>query len=219
MHEKDALCTPTHRKHGIFILIFTLTLFELGPFVSIPRATIFTAFLLSMLAGSVWADEVLSPAVVPDASSPKLDQVIYKGVIGNVLDTLPMDPVQRVGLQRTNAVISNTYSGRTLSVLMGLSNPLLIIGGLVWGLWSASNIHPVAVDTQVAADPVNADVRVETEDRSVAFADSVLDGKTPAVDPAARISSVALSSFAGSGMPDDPRPAVIRIWVPQSSSE
>jgi len=40
------------------------------------------------------------------------------GMIGNVLDTLPMDPAKRVELKRTSAVISNTFSARTLSVVL-----------------------------------------------------------------------------------------------------
>lgn len=191
----------------------------MGPFVSIPRSTFSAAFLLLTLAGAAWADEGLNTPVVPDASSRTLEQVIYKGVIGNVLDTLPMDPMQRVDLQRTNAVVSNTASGRTLSVLLGLSNPILMIGGLVWGMWAASNIHPVAVDTKVAALPVNAGVRVETEERLVALADSSPAEKDPVAAPVARTSAVALNSFAGSGLPEAPRSAVIRIWLPQRASE
>lgn len=219
MPRKGALCTPAYRKFGVFILIFTATLSEWAPFMSIPRSTFSAALLLLTLAGAAWADEALNTPVVPGASSKTFEQVIYKGVIGNVLDTLPMDPMQRVDLQRTNAVVSNTASGRTLSVLMGLSNPILMIGGLVWGMWAASNIHPVAVDTKVAALPVNAGVRVEPEERLVALADSSPAEKAPAAVPVARTSPVALNSFAGSGLPEAPRPPVIRIWLPQRASE
>lgn len=125
----------------------------------------------------------MNTPVVPDASSQTVEQVIYKGLIGNILDTVPMDPVNRVDLQRTNALVSNTFSARSLSVLLGLSNPILMIGGLVWGLWAASNIDPVAVDTKVTANPVNAGTRVETEERFIAFADSSPAEKNPAAIP------------------------------------
>lgn len=222
MPGKNALCTPTYRSRDAFILIFTATLSESGLFVSFvspPRATFPAAFLLLALADSAWADEVLNPPVAPDASSQASEQVIYKGLIGNMLDTLPMDPVQRVDLQRTNAVVSSTFSGRSLSVLLGLSNPLLMIGGLVWGFWSASNIHPVAVATKVTANLINAGARIETEARSVAFADSSPAEKGPAADSVARASPVALNSFAGSDTPETRHLPVIRIWLPQRVSD
>lgn len=175
--------------------------------------------LLLALADSAWAGEVLNSPVVPDAPSQVSDQTIYKGLIGNMLDTLPMDPAKRVDLQRTTAVVSNTFSGRSLSVLMGLSNPLLMIGGLVWGLWAASNIHPVAVDTKVTAHPVDAGARVETEERFVAFAESSPAEKGPAADSVARASSVVLNSFAGSDTPEAPHLPVIRVWLPQRVSD
>lgn len=218
-YGKAALCVPAYRKRDAFILIFTATSSELGPFVSIPRATFSAAIVLLTLADSAWADEVLNTPVVPDASPQTSDQVIYKGLIGNMLDTLPMDAVQRVDLQRTSTVISNTFTGRSLAVLLGLSNPVLMIGGLVWGLWSASNINPVAVVTKVTANLVNAGARIETEERFVASADSSPAEKSPAADPVARTSSVALNSFAGSGAPEIPRLPVIRIWLPQRASD
>jgi len=222
MPGKNALCAATYRSRGASILIFTATLSESGlfvSFVSLPRATFPAAFLLLALADSAWADEVLNPPVAPDASSKASEQVIYKGLIGNMLDTLPMDPVQRVDLQRTNAVVSSTFSGRSLSVLLGLSNPVLMIGGLVWGLWSASNIHPAAVATKVTANLINAGARIETEARSVAFADSSPAEKGPVVDSVARASAVALNSFAGSNTPETRHLPVIRIWLPQRVSD
>lgn len=216
---KAALCVPAYRKCGVFLLIFTATSPELDPFVSIPRSAFSAAILLLTLAGSAWAGEVLNTPVVPDASPQTSDQVIYKGLIGNMLDTLPMDAGQRVDLQRTSAVVSNTFSGRSLAVLLGLSNPALMIGGLVWGLWSAANINPVAIATKVTASLVHAGARVETEERLVAAADSSSAEKNPAADPVARTSAVALNSFAGSGAPEVPRLPVIRIWLPQRASD
>ena len=71
---------------------------------------------------------------------PAVGDVVFKGVVGKALDAVPMDPNHRVALQRSNAVFSNTLTGRSLAVWAGLANPLLLIGGLAWGLFSASNI-------------------------------------------------------------------------------
>ncbi len=215
MPGKDALRTAAYRRRGVFALVFPATLSELGPLVPKPRSAFSAAFLLLSLADSAWADDVLKSPDVPDAPSQPAAQVIYKGLIGNVLDTVPMDPVKRVDLQRANAVVSNTFSGRSLAVLIGLSNPILMIGGLVWGLWSASNIHPVAVETKVAVNPVNAGIRIETEERGVTFAESSPAEKGPAAGRVARTSSLAMNSFAGSDSSDAPHSPVIRIWLPQ----
>ena len=71
---------------------------------------------------------------------PALGDVVYKRVIGKALDAVPMDPEERVALQRTSAVVSGTLTGRSISVWAGLSHPILWIVGLAWGLFSASNI-------------------------------------------------------------------------------
>ena len=84
---------------------------------------------------------------VPAEAKPAIaiDQVIYKGVVGNLLEGMPIDPDKRVQLQRTNAVVSNVVSARSLAILLGVANPVLMIGGLVWGVWSASQIKPAEV--------------------------------------------------------------------------
>jgi hypothetical protein len=73
--------------------------------------------------------------------------MIYKGVAGNFLDAVPLDPDARVSLQRANALISNPVSWRSAGMLLGIANPVFLIGGLIWGLWSASNIQPARADT------------------------------------------------------------------------
>ena len=84
------------------------------------------------------------PARAEDAPQPPpaVGDVVYKGIIGKALDAVPMDPDERVVLQRTSAVASGTLTGRSLTVWagLGLSNPILLIAGVVWGLFSASNI-------------------------------------------------------------------------------
>lgn len=93
----------------------------------------------------------VAPAAVGMTAS-RADQVLYKGVVGNLLETVPLDPDRRVELQRTNAVISNPLTGRSLAVLLGVASPVLMIAGLVWGIWAASQISKVAVEA--GNDPV-----------------------------------------------------------------
>ena len=82
------------------------------------------------------------PARAEDAPQPPPDvcDVVYKGLVGKALDAVPMDPEERVTLQRTSAVVSGTMTGRSLAAWFGASNPVLLVAGLVWGLFSASNI-------------------------------------------------------------------------------
>lgn len=178
------------------------------------RSTFTSGILLLTLAVAARAEDMPNYQAVQNAS-----QTIYKGLIGNVLDTLPMDPMKRVDLQRTTAVVSNTLSGRSLSVLAGLSNPLLMIGGLAWGLWAASNIDPAAADPNVAASPAHPDARLETEDRLIALADNSPAEKELTARSVAQANSVALNSIGDSATPKAARAPVIRIWLPQRSSD
>jgi hypothetical protein len=91
----------------------------------------------------------LSPVDQPPL--PAIDQVIYKGVVGNILEAVPLDPEQRVHLQRGNAVVNNTFTGRTLAVLLGIASPPLMIVGLIWGIWSAANIKTTQGEAATAA--------------------------------------------------------------------
>ena len=104
------------------------------------RYTVAILIFTASLAARGEAPEIKGAA---PAQSKSLDQLLYKGVVGNLLDAAPIDPNRRVDLQRTNAVVSSVFSGRSLAVLLGVANPVLMVGGLVWGIWSASNIKPV----------------------------------------------------------------------------
>lgn len=81
---------------------------------------------------------------------PAVGDVVYKGLVGKALDAVPMDPNERVVLQRASAVVSGTLTGRSLSVWagLGLSNPILLIAGVVWGLYSAFNIKAVEANAK-----------------------------------------------------------------------
>jgi len=104
----------------------------------------------SVLAACLWI--ALAPARAEEAAPLKLDDVVYKGIVGKALDVVPMDPEHRAALQRTNAVVSNTALGRTLTALAGLTNPVLMVGGFVWGVFAASNIKPASAPAIVALD-------------------------------------------------------------------
>lgn len=85
-----------------------------------------------------------------DASQPlgDISDVVYKGLVGKAMDALPIEPEKRVILQRANAIISGPLTGRTLSVWIGITNPLLLIAGAVWGIYAALNIN--AAQSKVA---------------------------------------------------------------------
>lgn len=95
------------------------------------------ASLIVLTAGAAHGEDNLPPPLKPQA----LSQTIYKGVVGTVLDEVPIDSERRVELQRGSAVISNTFSGRSLAVMLGVSNPVFMAVGLAWGLFAASKIN------------------------------------------------------------------------------
>lgn len=96
------------------------------------RSIVLAACLL--LAVAARAEDIPPPL-------PAVGDVLYKGLVGKALDAVPMDPDERVALQRTSAVASGTLTGRSLSIWAGLTNPFFLIVGLAWGLFSASNIN------------------------------------------------------------------------------
>jgi hypothetical protein len=114
------------------------------------RSTLAVGLVLMSIAGSPAQEIERTPA--PPASQP-FEQMIYKGVAGNFLDTVPIDPEARVNLQRANAVISSPLSWRSVGILLGVANPAFLVGGLVWGIWSAANIKAPVPDTSWLGSP------------------------------------------------------------------
>lgn len=180
-------------------------------------AILFPALLLLALANSASAEDDPRSLAIPGVSSQGLDQVVYKGLVGNVLDAIPMNPSERLDLQRTNAVVSNTLFGRSLAVLAGLSNPVLMLGGFVWGMWAASNIKPAEAGMKLAADAGQSGGGARQE-RIVAL----LDRSSAADDAAANtVPEPILVSLISAGDADAAalsRPRVIKVWLPQRSS-
>jgi hypothetical protein len=123
------------------------------------------------------------------SSTPPIDQVIYKGVVGNILEAMPLDPEQRVHLQRGNAVVNNTFTGRTLALLLGIASPPLMIVGLIWGIWSAANIKPAQVEPAAAATPVRQPEVQAEQTAAVAQSPDVSSTNAGAVSDSARVAA------------------------------
>ena len=124
---------------------------------------------MSALLPAILAACLLLPLAgrAEDESTPvrSVSDAVYKGVVGKALDAVPMDPEQRVVLQRANAVVGNTFTGRSLSVWVGFTNPILMIGGLVWGLYAAYHIKPDAAKSSVDTSIVEPKGRVELAEK------------------------------------------------------
>lgn len=181
-----------------------------------PRLSLFPLLLVSALATPAAAQDNAPAPAVTVALVQGLDQVVYKGLVGNVLDAIPMDPSDRLGLQRTNAVVSNTLFGRSLTLFAGLSNPVLLVGGLVWGIWAASNITPAEADLKRIADSLESGLGAATQESLAALVSpaSAADD-APASKAAAPILVSSLSAAAAAVVS---RPRVFRVWLPQRSS-
>jgi len=182
-----------------------------------PRRSLCLFPLLVFLACSnaASADSDSNSRAVENVSAKGFDQLVYKGLVGNALDGIPMDPSKRVSLQRTNAVVSNTLSGRSLAILAGLSNPILLIGGFVWGIWSASNIKP-------EEDVVKAHPGPDRGDVQLVATNGVLLDRAPAAPEtiAAIVPETARPTSLSSGAADEPLRAssyVVKVWLPQRS--
>ena len=112
-------------------------------------------------------NESTSEVAVEKASAPRPDQTIYKGVVGNLLEALPLDPKKLVEMQRANAVVSNPLSARSLALLLGVANPIVMLGGLVWGLFAASRIEGPSADLEkvkAKSDAARRNLPVEAGD-------------------------------------------------------
>jgi hypothetical protein len=69
-------------------------------------------------------------------------EILAKGVIGSLLDSVPLAAEDRAQLQRLNAVVGSPFTARTLALTLGIASPPLMIVGLIWGAWSATQIKP-----------------------------------------------------------------------------
>ncbi len=167
--------------------------------------TLFTFAVTAVHAETLPDGPTAAPTVadrIPVQRPQGVDQMLYKGVVGNMLEAVPMDAEQRTKLQRANAVVSGTLTGRSLSMLAKLAHPGFLVGGLVWGLWAAANID--------AAPPAAPAQDTATTASSVTQVADVTDTALPAITPSpiAQASASSVTEF---------RPRVVRIWLPPSA--
>jgi len=177
------------------------------------RPTLFALLLAFAAAASAQnhRDSLAGSGVFPQG----FDQTVYKGLVGNVLDAIPMDASKRLDLQRTNAVVGNTLLGRSLAVLAGLSNPVLLLGGFVWGVWAASNIKPAATVSEPKADPSQPERVAATQARHIALLDHALRADNAAANSLPEpilVSSVSAEDLDAAALS---RSHVLKIWLPQ----
>jgi hypothetical protein len=177
----------------------------------------FPLWLLLAVATAALAKDDPDSRAAARVSPQGFDQAVYKGLVGNVLDAIPMDPAKRVDLQRTNAVVSSTLSGRSLAVLAGLSNPVLLLGGFVWGVWAASNIKAEETDLKVSAYAGSSGGVVPTEQRQLALLERSAVTNDASANPPAELASAGEIAAADSGAASLSRSHVIKIWLPQRS--
>ena len=175
--------------------------------------------LLLVLALPAAAQDDAGSRAASGAFPAGFDQVIYKGVVGNMLEIVPMNASDRVTLQRANAVVSNTLIGRSLAVMAGLSNPLLLLGGIVWGVWSATNIRPAEAGIRLAANPdaVQFGGAVVVAEHALAppYRSSAADGA-----PANKLHEPMLVSSLSAAAPEvavHTQAHVFKVWLPQRS--
>jgi hypothetical protein len=136
--------------------------------MSIKRSIVLASCLL--LAIPARADDAPQPL-------PAVGDVVYKGLVGKALDAVPMDPNERMVLQRTSAVVSSTLTGRSLTVWVGLTNPILLIAGLIWGLYSASNIN--AAESNAKLDTIRVEPLAPIEPAQPQVALVIAPSETP----------------------------------------
>jgi hypothetical protein len=138
--------------------------------------------MIAIAAAPAHADDTAAlPPLETQEHHPAIDQVIYRGVVGNILEAVPLPPEQRVQLQRGNAILGSAFTGRSLAVLLGLASPVLMIGGLIWGIWSAANIkaipsaHAAGALPNAAPEPAQAVPPMEAAQLAPAESDSMTD--------------------------------------------
>jgi hypothetical protein len=185
--------------------------------MSPPRLSLCSLLLFLALASSASAQDGPGSREVAGSVPQGFDQTVYKGLIGNVLDAIPMNPSERLDLQRTNAVVSNTLFGRSLTGVVGLSNPVFLLGGLVWGVWAASNIKPAEAGIERTVDSGRSSGGTAAQEHTVAllYPSSAADDA-----PANRVPKPILVSSISAGDSDGAvvsRSHVVKIWLPQRS--
>jgi hypothetical protein len=132
-----------------------------APFTTCSNCILVAAFVL--LHGATVSAQPPDEEATTKRKAPATEQLMYRGIGGNILEAVPMEAEDRLRLQRLNAVLSSPISARSLAVALGIASPPLMLVGLVWGLWSAANIRPTQSGVQAVA---RRDGKVEQPDGS-----------------------------------------------------
>jgi hypothetical protein len=159
--------------------------------------------LMMLCAALCYGQENPDPhGLTPPPSSAA--QAIYKGVVGNILDAMPLDSDNRVQLQRLNAVVSSPLGGRSLALALGITSPPLTVIGVIWGLWSASKIQAEKRADRLALEEVQrAAPRPPLEGQEVTRGDGILALEHKYVASNALASMVGGAAASSPGVPCD----------------
>jgi hypothetical protein len=158
------------------------------------------AGLMMLCASFSYAQETPDPhGLTPPSSSAA--QVMYKGVVGNVLDAMPLDSDNRVQLQRLNAVVSSPLGARSLALALGIASPPLTVIGVIWGLWSASKIQAEKRADRLALEVQRAAPRPALEGQEITRGDGILALENKYVASNALASMVGGAAASSPGAP------------------
>jgi len=85
-----------------------------------------------------------------------ISDIIYKGVVGKMLDSASLENSTQTTVQPANSVAGNSFAGRALATLTGVGGPILTVARLLKGLFSAQKIRlPANNKTKQAAQTSN----------------------------------------------------------------
>jgi hypothetical protein len=106
-------------------------------------------------------------------------------------------------------------------MLAKLSNPALLIGGLVWGLWAASNINSPAVVSVTPSGALETGKEVDTNALDVTSGvtsdDTLLALHATATPQDLKPASMSAHTPVESAASMTTRPRVIKVWLAQPS--
>ena len=169
--------------------------------VALRRSAVALSVVLALQTTGASAQSQANEAP-PEPSAPSPAQALYKGVVGNLLEAVPIDPESRVQLQRFSAVVGSPLSGHSLAITLGIAAPPLMILGFIWGLWSANQIQPAdaIADRSRATGPQSAAAgstqTIALEDRASALRGRRTATPQPADDPGAALEALMRSADA-----------------------
>lgn len=163
-----------------------------------------------------------APAVEsPPTPSPSAEQVLYRGIVGNLLESVPLDSTDRVQLQRANALVTTPLGARSLALALGIAQPPLLVAGLLWGIWSAAKIKPIEAAPQHAARSVPQISHLPDGNDPLTFRGDIRTVETleavPLDRPSRYATASALAEVMGGSGPARPLPC-LNCYMPMLDS-